>query len=401
MSNVELYPYQIDAIERMHNGCILCAEVGLGKSRTALAYYYLKVVCGDLCINGEGRHRKPKFDKPLYIITTAKKRDSGEWSEELIPFLIDPDDVVIDSWNNIKKYGSVYNAFFIFDEQRVVGSGAWVKAFLKITRKNQWVLLTATPGDSWSDYIPVFVANGFYKNRTEFNSLHVIYKPFMKYPVIDRYIGERVLSRYRDMVLVDMTFSKNIIKTEHVVKVEYDRQLYRTAFSSRWDVFDNCPIDQAGKLCYILRKIVNSDQSRINAVKEILRKHKKAIIFYNFTYELNLLRDLADEMEFYSGEWNGEVHSEVPKTDRWVYLAQYTAASEGWNCITTNVIIFYSQSYSYRTTIQAAGRIDRINSPFNELHYYRIRSNAPIDLAIYSALLKKKDFNEKKYISSL
>ena len=72
--------------------------------------------------------------KDLYIITTAKKRDTLEWEGELSPFLLstNPDvnlyqnKVVIDSWNNISKYKDITDAFFIFDEQRVVGSGTWV-----------------------------------------------------------------------------------------------------------------------------------------------------------------------------------------------------------------------------------------------------------------------------------
>lgn len=337
-----------------------------------------------------------KDSKPLYIITTAAKRNKGEWQDELDVFGLKAE--AIDSWNNIKKYVKVTDAFFILDEQRVVGSGSWVKSFLKIAKQNEWILLSATPGDSWQDYIPVFIANGFYRNRTEFNHLHTVYKPYMKFPVVDHYINTGVLERYRRQILVIVEYEKKAVKEKHKVIVDYDKVLYKKVFKDRWDIFEDEPIMEAGKLCYLLRKVVNIDNSRIEAVRDLLLKHKKAIIFYNFTYELNILRDLANDLGYDIGEWNGEVHSNVPTSSRWVYLAQYTAASEGWNCITTDTTIFYSQSYSYRTTVQAAGRIDRLNTPYDTLHYYYIRSAAPIDLAISRALTQKKDFNARAYV---
>ena len=399
VKNIELYSHQIEAIKQMHNGCIVDVAVGGGKSRISIAYYFFKVCNGSMKVNGRGKVWKPKTPKPLYIITTAAKRNKGEWQDELDVFGLRAN--AIDSWNNIKKYVKVSNAFFIFDEQRVVGSGSWVKSFLKITKSNEWILLSATPGDTWQDYIPVFIANGFYRNRTEFNNLHTVYKPYMKFPVVDHYINTGILERYRRQILVIVEFQKRAVKENHRIVVDYDKTLYKRVFRDRWDVFDDEPVTEAGKLCYLLRKVVNIDKSRIEAVKDLLLKHKKAIIFYNFTYELNLLRGLATDLGYDIGEWNGEVHSEVPTSSRWVYLAQYTAASEGWNCITTDTTIFYSQSYSYRTTIQAAGRIDRLNTPFDTLHYYYIRSAAPIDLAISRALTQKKDFNAKIYVGGL
>lgn len=397
--NIELYEHQIDALKQMKNGCVVDVPVGGGKSRIAGAYYYFKICHGSLKVNGKGKVIKPKEMVPLYVITTAKKRDTHEWEDELKVFGICA--TAIDSWNNIKKYIGVENSFFIFDEDRVVGSGSWVKAFLKITKKNQWILLSATPGDSWQDYIPVFIANGFYRNRTEFNHIHTVYKPYMKFPVVDHYINTGILNRYRREVLVIVDYKKKAEKVKHKTIVEYDKDLYKKVFKDRWDPYENEPIMEAGKLCYLLRRVVNSDKTRIEAVKDLIIKHKKAIIFYNFTYELNLLRDLANELGYDIGEWNGEKHTLVPDTEAWVYLAQYTAASEGWNCITTDTTIFYSQSYSYRTTVQAAGRIDRLNTPFSTLHYYYIRSAAPIDLAISRALNQKKDFNAKAYVGGL
>lgn len=400
MSNVELYSHQLKAIEELHNGAILCGGVGTGKSRTSLAYYYEKVCFGSLKINGKGTWSKLREPRDLYIITTAKKRDTLEWESELVPFNLKASKVkvTIDSWNNIKKYSKVYGAFFIFDEQRLVGSGAWVKAFYKIAKKNKWILLTATPGDKWEDYIPVFVANGFFKNQTDFKSRHIIYKPYMKYPVVDRYVNQGVLIRYRSKILVMMDFMKSAKKNYISHNTEYDKALYKKVLKDRWDPYDNEPIAEAGKLCYLLRRVANSDISRADYVRELLREHPKTIIFYNFTYELNILRAIANNLCYEIGEWNGEKHMPVPQGDKWVYLAQYTAAAEGWNCITTNVIIFYSQSYSYRTTVQAMGRIDRLNTPFKDLYYYFIRSTAPIDLAIKRALANKKSFNESSYI---
>lgn len=395
---ISLYDHQIEAIKKMKNGCILVGGVGTGKSRTALAYYYIFVCGGAMKVNGKGSTSPMREPRDLYIITTAKKRDSLEWNEEVSWFNTTNVKVTIDSWNNIKKYANVYGAFFIFDEQRVVGYGAWTKAFLNIARKNKWVLLSATPGDTWSDYIPVFIANGFYKNKTEFTRQHCVFSRFAKYPKIEQYIDQGILIRHRNDILVTMEFERQTVPHRIMVPCEYDRLLYRTVWRDRWDPYDGGPIEETGKLFYLLRKVVNSDASRERAVIDICREHKKVIVFYNYTYELNILRDLFKGLGFTIGEWNGEVHSDVPSGDCWAYLVQYSAGCEGWNCITTDTIIFYSQSYSYRMTAQAEGRIDRLNTTFKDLYYYKLRSRAPIDLAIYKALSQKKNFNERSFV---
>ena len=197
--SVQLDGNQLLALEQLKSGSILCGGVGSGKSRTSLAYFTVKECKGGL--NGEPM----KDPKNLYIITTAKKRDSKEWEDEFPPFPFDEIDICIDSWNNIGKYADVKDSFFIFDEQRLVGSGAWVKAFLKISKSNHWILLSATPGDTWMDYIPVFIANGFYKNRTEFIRRHVVYSRFAKFPKVDHYVETGRLLRLRKSILVNMT----------------------------------------------------------------------------------------------------------------------------------------------------------------------------------------------------
>ena len=404
---IGLYKEQIEAMSKMKNGSILAGETGTGKSRTSLAYYYIRVCKGGIKINGEGKFHKMKEPRDLYIITTAKKRDDLDWEKELSWFLLKKGEndifgvnVAIDSWNNIKKYHKVFGAFFIFDEQRVVGSGPWVTAFLDITRKNKWILLSATPGDSWSDYIPVFVANGFYRNKTDFTRQHCVYSRFSKYPKIERYVDEGILLRHKHNILIPMKLVKHTIPNRITMECNYDKELYRRVWRDRYDPWEDEPIEESGKLFYLLRKVVNDDASRAERVLVIFRTHPKLIIFYNFTYELERLRELFNGLGGVDiGEWNGQVHSQVPSSERWVYLVQYTAGAEGWNCITTDTIIFYSQNYSYRTTHQAEGRIDRANTPFVDLYYYYLKSKAPIDLAIGRALKNKKNFNEKGYIS--
>lgn len=401
MAGVELRDYQLEAVKNMKNGCILCGGVGSGKSRTALAYYYIN--------NGgllDTEEYEPMNDPPkdLYIITTARKRDTLEWEGDMVLFLISPNKdtnlysnrVTVDSWNNIKKYSDVTNAFFIFDEQRVVGSGTWVKAFLKITKNNEWILLSATPGDTWQDYIPVFVANGFYKNRSEFAREHIVYSRFCKFPKIDRYINTRRLVRLREKILVNMDFKRQTIAHHHDIYVSYDAVRYKEISKNRWDPYKDEPIQNASGLCYVWRRLVNADESRQVALFEILDKHPKAIIFYNYDYELELLKDILTDYEV--AEWNGHKHQPVPTSDKWIYLVQYNAGAEGWNCITTDTIIFYSQNYSYKIMAQSAGRIDRMNTPFTDLYYYHLKSRAGIDIAISRALKDKKDFNERKYV---
>ena len=402
---IELRPYQLEAVKRMRNGCILCGGVGSGKSRTALAYYFIENG-GDI---NPKKYIPMKNPKDLYIITTARKRDTLEWEGEFGPFLISTHEdtnyydnkVVIDSWNNIKKYVDVTDAFFIFDEQRVVGSGAWVKSFLKITKHNNWILLSATPGDSWQDYIPVFVANGFYKNRTEFIREHVVYSRFTKYPKIDRYLNTGRLIRLRNRILVDMDFKRQTIPHHEDVYCSYDILTYKSIGKDRWNPYKNEPIVNASELCYTWRKLVNSDESRQTALLDICADHPRVIVFYNFDYELDILKSLVyindgDAMDI--AEWNGHKHQEIPKTDKWVYLVQYTAGCEGWNCIRTDTIVFYSQNYSYKVLEQARGRIDRMNTPYINLYYYHLKSRSSIDIAISRALKNKKNFNEMRFV---
>lgn len=395
--DIMLRPYQQDAVDRMKNGCILCGGVGSGKSRTALAYYYIQQK------GTVGKNAQMMDDpKDLYIITTARKRDSYEWEGELVVYGMHTDPefnkyenyIKVDSWNNIAKYVDVQGAFFLFDEQRVVGKGAWVKSFQKIAKKNEWVLLSATPGDTWQDYIPVFIANGFYKNRTEFTQEHIIYKRYTTYPQIDRYINTGRLLRLRNRILVNMDFERKTIPHHEDIYTEFDRDLYKRVSRDRWNIYKDEPCMNASDYCQVLRRIVNTDVRRQEALLEIYKEHPMVIIFYNFDYELEILKglDYGDGVEV--AEWNGHKHQEIPPGYKWVYLVQYNAGSEAWNCIKTDTIIFFSQNYSYKMMVQAAGRIDRMNTPFTDLYYYHFKSRSSIDIAINRALKEKKKFNE-------
>ena len=396
-----LFPYQMDAVKKMRNGCILNGGVGSGKSRTGL-YYYFKEQGGSI----DPDYIPMREPKDLYIITTAMKRDTYEWLKELENYKmsVDPsrsqykNKVVVDSWQVIKKYENVKNAFFIFDEDRVTGFGVWVKAFLKIAKKNDWIILSATPGDTWEQYIPVFIANGFYKNKTEFAREHIIYSRFTKYPKIDRYVNTGRLIRLRNRILIDMDFDRKTEAHHEDIFCKYDSFKYKEVTKTRWDPYKNEPIQQASGLCYILRRIVNEDESRQKALLDLYKDHPRMIIFYNFDYELDILKNLDYGEDVEIGEWNGHKHQPVPFNRKWVYLVQYTAGCEGWNCIETDTMVFYSQNYSYKVMAQASGRIDRLNTSYKDLYYYHLKSRSGIDLAIARALNEKKTFNETRWV---
>ena len=388
---VRLFEHQRKALEKLHSGSILCGGVGSGKSITGIAWYWKNVF-----------EKKPT---DLYIITTARKRDTLEWDKECMRFGLTRDhpedsqghvNVVIDSWNNIGKYVGVKDSFFLFDEQRVVGYGAWVKSFLKITKSNQWLLLSATPGDTWMDYIPVFIANGFYKNKTEFCRRHVVYNRFARYPQVSRFVEEKHLNRLRASVLVTMDFERQTVAHHERVVIGFNKEQYDDIMRSRWNPFKDQPIAEASELCQTLRKVVGSDPGRKAKIEELMKIHPKVIIFYNYDYELEILRGLSVPVS----EWNGHRHDPLPNGDSWAYLVQYTAGAEGWNCVTTDTIIFYSQSYSYKQMVQAAGRIDRLNTPYTDLYYYHLVSMSKIDIAISRALRNKKNFNENAFLAA-
>ena len=404
---IELRQDQINSIMNLGDGKILCGGVGSGKSRTSLAYYFLRVCGGSLPVNGKGEVKMMTRPRDLYIITTAMKRDKHEWDDELVPFGLSQNQeesfcgvkVVIDSWQNIKKYVGVTNAFFIFDEQKLSGYGVWARSFLKITKVNKWILLSATPGDVWMDYLVVFIANGFFKHKTDFVKKHVIYRPNITFPVVDRYIGEDRLDHYRSQILVKMDYHHDVAVHHEYLLCDYDHKEYKQLMTERADPETGEPFDNISALLYRVRRTVNADPSRYEKVKMLVEKYKKVIVFYNFTYELEILRKLGDDLGVQVAEWNGQIHQSIPYGESWVFLVQYNAGAEGWNCVRTNVTIFYSQNYSYKIMSQSAGRIDRFNSPYKELNYYHLTSKAPIDRAIEKALDNKKTFNEAAFMA--
>lgn len=366
----------------MANGRVLYGGVGSGKSLVSVRYYL--------------QHHP---GTPVFVITTAKKRDSLDWQREFADHGINlagnelcPGPLTIDSWNNIGKYARTTGAFFIFDEQRIVGSGGWVKNFLKITSKNSWILLSGTPGDNWLDYIPLFLANGFYSNRTTFKAEHVVYKAYMKFPVVERYVNVQKLIRLRNSILVPMPYTRHTVRNTIKVPVTYNKDWMKTAISLRWNPFADQPLRGSAEFYSIMRKIANGDASRLEALRKIHAKHRKLIVFYNFDYELHILREGLQNVR--TAEWNGHKHEEIPDSDEWVYLVQYAAGAEGWECITTNVVVFYSQTYSYKNFEQAYGRIDRMNTPFTDLYYYLFLSDAMIDRSIRRCMEAKKNFNQ-------
>lgn len=401
---IELRPHQVAAVGQMKTGSILKGGVGSGKSITAL-YYFFEQECNGVFEDRELWYVDEEHARPLYIITTARKRDAFEWERECIRFGLCRDrelsrwdiPLVIDSWNNVSKYCNVCGAFFIFDEQKAIGAGKWAKSFIQIAKKNHWIMLSATPGDSWMDYIPVFVANGFYKNRSEFLREHVVFDRFAKYPKVNRYINEQHLLNLRNQILIDMPFARETVAHEVDLYVDVNNELVGRVAKDRWNIFEDRPIRDAAEYCAVLRKISNSSEERIQETKRLIRENPKLIIFYNFDYELDILRQICSELGVYYAEWNGHKHMDIPKGANWVYLLQYTANAEGWECTETNVMLFYSLTYSWKQLQQCKGRIDRMTTPYSDLYYYYLRGKTDIDRMIGRALDRKEIFNEREY----
>jgi NAD-dependent DNA ligase (contains BRCT domain type II) len=377
---IELYPYQRKAVDRLHNGSVLCGKVGSGKSLTGLFYYM-----------------ENHIDKPLYIITVAKKRNDREWHRDFEALGIDG---VVDSWNNIEKYTDVKDAFFIFDEQRAIGYGKWGMAFIHIARKNNWIMLTATPGDVWMDWMCIFIANNFYRNKTDFVDQHVEYNPYSKFPQIRRYHKTDKLERFRKYLAVPMQDFRTTKLNRKYINADFDKDLYQTVVKTRFNPYTEEPIMNASEFTQVLRRIINtSDRRRIHAKQEIMTRDK-VIVFYNYTYELDILKEICQELDRAYYQWNGQKHEAIPDAETWVYLVQYTAGAEGWNCITTDTILFYSLNYSYRIMEQSEGRINRVNTSFENLYYVYLKSPASIDDAIERSIRSKKKFNERNWVES-
>lgn len=378
----KLYSHQEEALGLLQSGKVLVGGVGSGKSRVGASWALSQA-----------------DPKKIVVITTARKRDSLEWEGEFAVFGVNCDDVTIESWNNVSRFTDYTDHVFIFDEQRVVGSGTWVKSFLKISKHNLWILLSATPGDTWLDYVPLFIANGFYRNRTEFSEQHIIWDRFAKYPKVKRYVNTGLLEARRRKILVPMPAERHTRRNRAYISMKYDKEIYESIVKKRVDPWTGEPYKNAGGVCYGLRKCVNSDRSRVDHIRLLARKRKKLIVFYNFDYERDILLTLRDE--FKVAEWNGHNHEPIPATDSWVYLVQYTAGAEGWNCIETDTIVFYSLNYSWKVLEQAEGRIDRINTPFTDLRYFYLFSESGIDSAISEAVRKKGVFNERIFAHNL
>ena len=396
---MEISNEQLKAVEKLANGKILCGGVGSGKSRTSLMYYLNKVCMGDVSVDGRADHflKKAENKIDLVIITTARKRDTLDWVKEALPFNFAWHglNISVDSWNNIQKYSDMENHMFIFDEQRLVGRGVWVKTFLKIAKKNQWILLSATPGDTWEDYIPVFIANGFYKNRTQFNANHAVFSPYTKFPKVIRWNGVGHLNALRNRILVDIK-TKRRPREDHYIKVKYDQKAMDIVKEFRWDIYKNEPIKEIARYTSVVRRINNENPSRISELSKIYSEisPKRLIIFYNYNYELELLRSWAKSSNVIYGELNGHRHDPTPTSKSWVYLVQYSSGAEAWNCTDTCHVLFYSYNYSYRIMEQAKGRIDRRNTTFPTLNYYYFESDSKVDKAIKLALKRKGKFNE-------
>lgn len=389
-AKIELKSHQKEALSKIKNGNILVGGVGSGKTYTSIFWYI---------------EQFKDLGMDLIVITTAANRDmikpgqtKPDWHQSIEDCGVT--DYKVDSWNNLHKYAGTKNTCFIFDEQRVVGYGKWAKAFINLTWEptNRWILLSATPGDNWMDYIPVFIANKLYLNKTEFVRKHVEQNPYVSYFSVKAYKGTAVLEKHRKSIVVTMEVERHTTRHREYISCDYDKELYKQVARERFNIFKDEPIETPPEFMSVLRRIVNASDDRINYIRKVLAKGGRYIVFYNFNYELDILRSLCDEANYTYSEWNGHKHDSLPTTDNWLYLVQYTAGSEGWNCTDTNQMIFYSVNHAYKKMEQAEGRIDRMNTPFTDLYYTYLTSDSLVDKSILDAVQKKKRFNETMFV---
>ena len=413
MTGIILKPFQENCLERLSTGKVLAADTGAGKSIMSLAWYLSKECASDEHSLKSGAKAWTLYhgSPDLYIITTPKKRDSEEWESDLSKFNLVKGrnskemgevNIFIDSWNNIKKYTEIKNSVFIFDEQRAVGSGTWAKSFVKIAKQNHWIMLSATPGDTWSDWCPLMIAKGYYPNRTAFFNKHAVYNPYVKYREIIRWDNTDELEYYRSKMLVTCRMEKKTTRHfEEVIADCSNKYEVKRAYKERTNPKTGEPFKSASELCAYTRNIINTDPTRSAVGLKIIQMYDRIIIFYTLTDELEGIKWACNKAGRKMYFYNGEIHDQVPTGNNWAYIVQYTAGSEAWNCTTCNAMLFWDLTYSYKQFKQATGRIDRLNTPYSDLYYYAIRSYMPLDLAIRRALREKKDFNSRGFLKSV
>ena len=195
-----------------------------------------------------------------------------------------------------------------------------------------------------------------------------------------------------------MHFERKTKRHRQFIPSNYDTNLYEKVMRDRWNVFEDKPIENGSEFLQLLRKIVAMDEDRIFNAKFLMDIHDRLIIFYNYNYERDVLIQIAKDLGKQYWEWNGHAHQEVPNKEKWLYIVQYTAGAEGWNCISTNVILFYSMNYSFKIVEQAEGRIDRLNTSYNDLEYYFLTSESQIEKDIFKAVQTKQKFNESAWL---
>lgn len=370
--------YQKRAINQMHNGCILCGGVGAGKSLTSLGYIDKVYPSGT-----------------VYIITPARKRNTGEWFDDIRKNDMDETRFVVDSWNNLSKYKDVKDAFFLFDEQKVSGKGTWAKSLIRIAKSNQWILLSATPGDTYDDYATVLIANGFVRNRTTWYDEYCVTKSQPFFHIVD-HKNKDVIDMMIRRIFIKMDYQSDKKRIERVIPIQArsageEKEILMTHKAPGAQM----PFTTFAAAIAYVRMNCYDKSKKTEALRKIIEKHKKIIVFYNFLSEKLEIERAAIDANVTINFYNGQRHDPIPDTDEWVYGVQYNSGAEAWNCITTNAMVFYSPNYSYKTMEQAHGRIDRVNSPYECLYYYMLLNELNIDNKVMNALSSKKDFNEK------
>ncbi|MBL0992197.1 MAG: DEAD/DEAH box helicase [Escherichia coli] len=418
---MKLFDYQKEAIENFESKPLNLSDVGTGKSYMSIGSY-VKSECSKLLIICLA----PKVndfveDSEIFNLNVTALNKGTKKNKEL---LSESNLVAISfesSWRltELNKWVDK-DTFIIIDESHKVSvsKSKVTKFVMGLSKRAKYnYLCTATPvsnGKLENWYPQLFISNVFRKPKKEFEQLFVIKQMrqmgSMRFMQITGYRNEHLLEQMIDEASVKYKRDKGYLPEDYVYKTKKPA-MYNKLKKSRLYKDDNdlrVELDNSSKLFNSLRQVSHgflngiSKQvskepfERLDAILET-HNNERVVIFYNYKWEAEMLKQLLDKLKRPYGEYNGSVKDLKPfkNNDNGVVLAQYKSASTGINdFVISNVMVFNSMPLSSTEYLQAKGRTDRHGQDKTPL-YYHIVPDTPIEKKIFSVVTNGKDFTNE------